>query len=170
MATMALDQMGLNIVDARIITTNTGYTLDTFIVLDAIGNTIHNPIHIQEIMARLEQHLSQSLKPIRVNRRRPRQLQHFSIPTQVFFSCDHHNRYTIVDLITTDRPGLLAQVGLAFMHCNLRVLNAKIATFGERVEDVFFITDQDNRPLETDKQFNTLQQAITSNLEEDDGS
>ena len=170
MTTMALDQMGLNIVDARIITTNTGYTLDTFIVLDAIGNTIHNPIHIQEIMANLKQRLTQGLRTVRINRRRPRQLKHFSIATQVFFSCDHHNRHTIVELITTDRPGLLAQVGLAFMNCDLRLINAKIATFGERVEDVFFITDQQNRPLETDEQFHALRQAITTNLEENEAS
>ncbi len=158
---MALDQMGLNVVDARIFTTNTGFTLDTFIVLDSMGSTIHNPDRIQDIVLNLKQHLTcTNLDSMKISRRPARQLKHFSIETQVLFSCDQHNRYTIAELIATDRPGLLAQVSRAFIECNVRIHNAKIVTFGEKVEDIFFITDQENRPLEESHQFDELRTAI----------
>ena len=164
---MALDQMGLNIVDARIITTRSSYTLDTFIVLDSMGNSIHNPERIHEIILNLRQHLlGTRLDAMKITRRAPRQLKHFTIETQVSFSCDRHNRYTIAELITTDRPGLLARVGRAFVECNVRLHNAKIVTFGEKVEDIFFITDQNNRPLEDSGQLERLRATILKYLEE----
>ncbi len=166
MTAMALDRMGLDIVDARIITTRNGYTLDTYIVLDAMGQPIRSPAHLQDIMTGLRQHLLHgSLADMQISRRTARRLRHFTIPTEVTFSCDPHNRYTIAELVTSDRPGLLARVGRAFVACGVRVHHAKIATFGERVEDVFYITDQHNRPLEDEERMQRLRTAIIEQLE-----
>ncbi|MEJ2686165.1 MAG: [protein-PII] uridylyltransferase, partial [Gammaproteobacteria bacterium] len=95
----------------------------------------------------------------------PRQFRHFPIPTQVQFSSDEARERTIVELITADRPGLLSQVGRAFTDCGIRLQNAKIATFGSRAEDVFFITDQDNHPLADSAQFECLKQTLISYLD-----
>jgi [protein-PII] uridylyltransferase len=65
-----------------------------------------------------------------------------------------------MELITADRPGLLSRIGRAFADCNVRLWNAKIATLGARAEDVYYITDLDNRPLTDEKQFACLEQAI----------
>ncbi|TDJ28912.1 MAG: hypothetical protein E2O55_04145, partial [Gammaproteobacteria bacterium] len=59
-----------------------------------------------------------------------------------------------------DRPGLLAQIGKLFVEQNVRLQNAKIATLGERAEDVFFVTTEDNRPLDE-----ATSQALISSLE-----
>lgn len=77
----------------------------------------------------------------------PRRLRHFRTQTQINFSLDERNNRTVLELITGDRPGLLAQVGYAFSLCGIRINNAKIVTVGERAEDVFFITDANNEPL-----------------------
>ena len=167
--TMALAQLGLDIVDARIITTRHGYTLDTYIVLDSTGRPIHSAAQGEEIASFLREAITQvDTRPTRVTRRAPRQLKHFSIPTEIAFSDDLHHRYTIAELITTDRPGLLAQIGQAFVECGVRVQNAKIATFGERVEDVFFITDRHDKPLARAEQFDALRDAIVRRLNERD--
>ena len=167
--TMALSQLGLDIVDARIITTRHGYTLDTYIVLDSKGHPIHSAKEGEDIAIYLRDAITQvDARPTRVSRRPPRQLKHFSIPTEIAFSDDLHHRYTIAELITTDRPGLLAQVGQAFVECGVRVQNAKIATFGERVEDVFFITDRHDEPLARAEQFDALRDAIVRRLNEHD--
>ena len=171
MITMALDQLGLNIHDARIITSRHGYTLDTFIVLDASGSAIRNSYRVQEIIASLKDQLKRkSIDSIRVTRRIARQLKHFPIPTQVNFSTDRQNRYTIAELITADRPGLLARVGQALVKCGVRVQNAKIATIGARVEDVFFITDKNNNPLHSESQYSALRDAIIAYLSDDETS
>ena len=167
LTTSAIDQLGLNILSARVITTRDGYTLDTYIVLEDNGKTIRDPQRIQEVKDTIARRIAQrDVGTARVARRATRQLRHFLIPTQVVFSDDIHRRYTIMELVTVDRPGLLARVGRAFVNCGVRLQNAKIATFGERVEDVFFITDRSNRPLDDESQLARLRDTITEYLDE----
>ena len=52
-----------------------------------------------------------------------------------------------MEVIAADRPGLLARIGWALADARVRIRNAKIATFGERAEDVFYVTDEYNQPL-----------------------
>jgi len=72
----------------------------------------------------------------------------FSTPVQIGVSHDALNQRTVLELVSGDRPGLLAQVGKLFVEHNVRLRNAKIATLGERAEDVFFVTTEDNKPLD----------------------
>nr|AQQ74501.1 hypothetical protein [uncultured bacterium] len=167
LTTTALDQLGLNILSARIITTRDGYTLDTYLVLDEAGKPIADPLRIEEIRRTVAQRIAQQdVGAARVTRRATRQLRHFLIPTQVVFSDDLDRRYTVMELVTVDRPGLLARVGRAFVEHGVRVQDAKIATFGERVEDVFFITDRNNHPIEDERRLSRLAQTITETLDE----
>jgi [protein-PII] uridylyltransferase len=93
-------------------------------------------------------------------------LRHFNTPTQVDFSDDTRNNRTSIELLTGDQPGLLAQVGYLFARHGLRVQNAKIATIGERAEDVFFLTDEANQPLSPDVR-QQLRSDLLSVFEED---
>ena len=52
-----------------------------------------------------------------------------------------------MEVVTRDRPGLLSRIAGALTSCGIRLQNAKIATYGERAEDIFFITDRDKKPL-----------------------
>ena len=69
------------------------------------------------------------------------------MPTRVLIEQDPANERTVLELIAPDRPGLLARVGRIFMEQEIALSAAKIATLGERVEDVFFITDRNAAPL-----------------------
>ena len=40
-----------------------------------------------------------------------------------------------------DRPGLLYELTTALSKLNLNIASAHVATFGERVVDVFYVTD-----------------------------
>ena len=55
---------------------------------------------------------------------------------------------TQMTLVCSDRPGLLAQVAAILREHRLRVHDARIATFGERVEDFFQLTDESDQPLD----------------------
>ncbi|HLA74681.1 MAG TPA: [protein-PII] uridylyltransferase, partial [Gammaproteobacteria bacterium] len=146
--TSTLDQMGLTIHDARIITANNGFTLNTFIVLEETGAAIQGAHRIAEIADTLKQQLlNTDHRAAQVTRRARRQLKHFPLPTQVVFTPDERNQRTVLEVVTADRPGLLSSVGKAFMKCGVRLQNAKIATLGARAEDIFFITDMHNRPI-----------------------
>ena len=68
--------------------------------------------------------------------------------TTVTFPPQNSNGHTMVEVIAGDRPGLLSRIGQAFDQCGVRVHSAKVATIGERAEDVFLVTDERNRPIE----------------------
>jgi [protein-PII] uridylyltransferase len=146
--TAVLDQMGLNVVDARLITSANGFSLETYVVLEDSGAVISDAVRLREMERGLWRNLQQPEdSPATVTRRAPRQVRMFSTPTQVNFSLDTRNDRTILELVAADRPGLLCEVGKVFKAERVAINGAKIMTVGERAEDVFYITDMDGRLL-----------------------
>lgn len=144
----AIEQLGLSIHDARIATSSDDWTLNTFILLDDDGEAIREPSRLEAIRRHLVEELDDPDDyPQIVSRHTPRQLKHFKVPIEVIIEQDPANARTSLELVAPDRPGLLARVGRIFMEQNISLSAAKIATLGERVEDVFFITDKQGRPL-----------------------
>jgi len=167
----AMAQLNLNIHDARILTSTSQFTLDTYIVLEAEGGSIgENPERIKQI----RQGLIDALKnpdeyPSIIQRRVPRQLKHFAFAPQVTIHNDAKRPVTVLELTAPDRPGLLARVGRIFVDFDLSLQNAKIATLGERVEDVFFVTDANNQQLSDPELCIRLQNAIIEQLSDANG-
>ena len=71
----------------------------------------------------------------------------FHTPTHIALSVDERNRRSVLELTAGDRPGLLCEVGQVLVQERTELHAAKIMTVGERAEDVFYLTDFDNRPL-----------------------
>jgi [protein-PII] uridylyltransferase len=148
--TAVLDQLGLNIVDARITPTGDGFSLDLYHVLedDGAGVTDHDRrVEIEQALWRSVQGPEDA--PLSVSRRAPRQARMFNTPTQIALSIDERNRRSVLELTAGDRPGLLCDVGKVLLEERVELHAAKIMTVGERAEDVFYLTDFDNRPLGT---------------------
>lgn len=144
----ALDQLQLTVLDARIITSPSRFSLDTYFVLDENNEPIKDLRRLDQIRSTLIVTLSHPDRfPEIVSRRMPRQLKHFSVKTDVTISNDIINQRTVVEIITLDRPGLLARIGRIFMEHGVNLQNARIATLGERAEDVFFLTDANQQPI-----------------------
>jgi [protein-PII] uridylyltransferase len=74
----------------------------------------------------------------------------FSTKTVVNFDNDLTNQRTVMELAAGDRPGLLSTVGQTFIEFGINIETAKILTIGERAEDVFYIVDEDSKPLADD--------------------
>ncbi|HZO22884.1 MAG TPA: [protein-PII] uridylyltransferase [Steroidobacteraceae bacterium] len=146
--TAVLDQLGLNIVDARITPTGDGFSLGLYHVLEDDGAPITDHDRHSEIEYALWRSVQQPEdSPFAVSRRAPRQARMFNTPTHVAVSIDERNRRSVLELTASDRPGLLSDVGKVLMEERLQLHDAKIMTVGERAEDVFFITDFEQRPL-----------------------
>lgn len=145
----ALTELNLSIQDARLYSSESGYVLDTFYVLDENRKPLTNNAELrQSIQTALqnELRLTDNYREI-VGRRMPRRLKYFKTPTRCYINTDMIRECSVLEVISPDRPGLLACIGNVFMEYGIQLLNAKISTLGERVEDVFFITDEDGRPL-----------------------
>jgi [protein-PII] uridylyltransferase len=147
--TAVLDQMGINVVDARLIQSANGFSLETYVVLEDNGALITDPARLQEIERGLWRALeAKEDLPLTVTRRAARQVRMFTTPTQVNFSVDSRSERTILELIAGDRPGLLSDVGKVFRAERVALNGAKIMTVGERAEDVFYITGADGGLLD----------------------
>jgi [protein-PII] uridylyltransferase len=147
-ATAVIDQLGMTIVDARIVPIANGYSLDTYIFME-----LDQRIDIDESrIGKVRRNLSRTLtvaddEKVTVTRPAPRQVRMFSTTTVVRFTQDAAQRRTIMELVAADRPGLLSTVGQAFIEVGIDIETAKILTIGERAEDVFYIADENGEPL-----------------------
>lgn len=168
-ATM-MDRLGLSIHDARFCTSRQGYTLNTLIVLEQDGQVPRDPARLEEIRLEMVRALKDPEQfPALVQLHTPRQLKHFTLPTQVYISNDANQQRTLVEVVTPDRPGLLARIGRIFVEFDLLLQNAKIATLGERVEDVFFVTQRDGAPIADPDLCLRLQQRLCDELDRQAG-
>lgn len=153
--TATLDQLGLTILDARIITTGDQYVLNSFQVLEQSGEAITDLIREVHICNALRQSLiTRKLKMAKNIRKQSRQAKHFPIDTTITFLDDPSGRHTVIELVTTDRSGLLSTVGHAFNELGIQLHDAKITTIGSRAEDMFYVTDRNSQPVtdEAEKQ------------------
>ena len=149
--TTVLDRLGLSIVDARILTSRSNRALDTYLILEADGKPITEEFRMADIRRALEKALAKPEElPSHSARRASRQLRHFDVPLRVEAELNREQNVTAIEITASDQPGLLSKIARAFLDRGIRVHNARIATVGERVDDVFFVTDQENRPLGDD--------------------
>ena len=158
-----LDRMGFAIHQARVLVGPQGAVFDTFEVLPADAYATRDPADIEH---GLGQALARPLEGVRTSRRAvPRQLKHFRFAPRIEFGITPDGRRTILGLVAPDRPGLLSDVAQVLRRQGLRVHDARIATFGERAEDVFQITDEHDQPLtDTDTQA-ALRDALRAGLD-----
>ena len=164
--TSVLDRLRLSVLDARIVTSRSGMSLDSFLVLDAEGRALRDGGQI----ARLQRTLLQTLAhaPYRADvapRAAARSLRHFPIALRIEFSVQPVRGRSQLAIVCADRPGLLAAVAHLFRECRIRVHDARIATFGERVEDFFLISDENDAALDAPAQ-QRLREALARGLQQ----
>ncbi|MDX1513677.1 MAG: [protein-PII] uridylyltransferase, partial [Gammaproteobacteria bacterium] len=164
--TSLLGRLGLNILDSRIITADNGMTMDSYVVHDMQTGGPCGPDRLPELARRLSEALKNPAGTRQVDDRLPRrQLRHFSISTEVSFGNEPQKGRTVLEVVARDRPGLLARIGWALADQKVRLQNAKIATIGERAEDVFFVTDSRNRPLDPAR-FDAIRNEVVKSVDE----
>src|SRR5882757_2473873 len=135
---------GANIVDAQIFTTTDGLALDTIAVsreferdedearravriADSIERALRGELRLPDVMAK--------------RAARKARLKAFVVEPEVMLNNQWSNRYTVIEVTGLDRPGLLYELTATISKLNLNIASAHVATFGERVVDVFYVTD-----------------------------
>ncbi len=141
-----LDRLGLDVVDARLLSAR-GLVFDTFELLDADTLAALDVERAHALEAELAQGLgARELDPRIARRGLPRRLRHFRRAPSIEYGAA--GAATQLALVASDQPGLLAQVAQAFREAGVRVHDARIATFGERAEDFFVLSDENDRQLD----------------------
>ena len=158
----AFEQLGMEILDARIVTTDGGYVLNSYLIVDANGEPIDEQSKRDRITEYLRKVIANPQEPVATKTHRiPRQMKSFTTPTVINFNQDERTETTVLEVYTADHPGLLSKIGKAFTECNIVLKNAKIITIGERAEDIFYVTDSDGNQITSD----TIQQHIQKSIE-----
>ena len=163
-----LDQLSLSVQDARIYQTQSEYTFSSYTLLTQENKSIPDDTKtLQKIRETICQQLAQdNYYSSIISRRISRQLTLFSTPSKVNFTVDSSNHYTLVEVISPDRPGLLAVIGDIFSHYNIIVCKAIISIVGEKAVDLFFITNSEGQLLEDDTIKQSLQDEICQKLDQ----
>jgi len=133
-----------NIVDAQIYTTTDGLALDTIAVSREFEHDEDEARRAARIGDVIEKAVRGQIKlPEVVSKRAPPKgrLEAFAIEPEVTINNQWSQRYTVVEVTGLDRPGLLYELTTTLSRLNLNIASAHVATFGERVVDVFYVTD-----------------------------
>lgn len=161
--TAVLGQLQLNVLSATINTTDAGFALDTFHVLDANNLPIEDPMRIDEVRQTLIHELGVSRDLSSVNAQRPsRRLKYFSVSTQVEFQ-PHESGFTNARITAADRPGIQWNIGQVLTDAGFNIHAARISTLGERIDDVFQLSNNNGQPL-SDNEQDTVSQLIKAEI------
>jgi [protein-PII] uridylyltransferase len=135
---------GANIVDAQIFTSTDGRALDTIAVSREFEQDDDESRRASRIADTIEKTLSGTLKLPEVVARRSAakgRIKAFAVEPDVTINNQWSNRYTVIEVTGLDRPGLLYELTATLSKLSLNITSAHVATFGERVVDVFYVTD-----------------------------
>jgi [protein-PII] uridylyltransferase len=135
------ERAGYNIVEARVYTTEHGYALNSFIVLDQNDKSIS----YRDLLNYFEYELTQKLAANKlpqspVQGRISRQVKHMPISTSASIRVARNTNHHLLEIVANDRPGLLSKLASMFLKHQVQLHNAKINTLGNRAEDTFVIS------------------------------
>ncbi|MBC8493853.1 MAG: [protein-PII] uridylyltransferase [bacterium] len=151
-----VEKMGLDIVDAKILTTKDKRAYNTVSILqdnNLDGLDLHQLI--KDELSRPEENVS-----------KPRQRfshQYFEHKTQIKMSENKKWHLSKLEIDTLDRVGVLSNIAYVFYRLDISIVNARVSTVGERVEDVFYIHNIQGDPLTSDQQ-SILEKALIERL------
>ena len=139
----ALALVGANVVDARTYTTKDGYATSVFWIQDSEGS----PYAIERLH-RLRRTIERTLRgevvvrdAVKTKDRLKKRERPFKVPTAITFDNEGSEIYTIIEVDTRDRPGLLYDLTRALTSAHVYINSAVIATYGEQAVDSFYVKD-----------------------------
>lgn len=148
----ALALAGANVVDARTYTSTDGVATAAFWIQDREGNPYE-----RARLTRLRNSVSRTLKGEIVAReafkdrdRLKKREKEFIVPTRISFDNVGSDIYTIIEVETRDRPGLLFDLTRTLTANNISISSAIITTYGEQAVDVFYVKDLFGLKLHTE--------------------
>jgi [protein-PII] uridylyltransferase len=164
---------GANIVDAQIYTTTDGLALDTIAVSREFEHNEDEARRALRIADAIEKALQGDLKLPEVVAKHgaPKgRLKAFAIEPEVMINNQWSNRYTVVEVTGLDRPGLLYELTATLSKLSLNIASAHVATFGERVVDVFYVTDLFGAKIESQPRQAAIKRALVNLFISGEGS
>ena len=148
----------INILGSRIISLNNNDIIDVFWVTSSIQKAIVEKNEqervIQNITASLNQEELETYQPLFQTKIKVEVEPRITIDNQM------SKLVTTFQILSGDRQGLLMDILQIFHDQNMSVQSAKISTYGEKVFDIFQITDFKNKKVKDTKILKTLEDQL----------
>mgnify|MGYP003110642307 CR=1 FL=1 len=164
----ALALVGANVVDARTYTSKDGFATAVFWIQDADGHPFE-----ESRLPRLRQMIQKTLKgevvprdAIKSRDKLRKRERAFRVPTHITFDNDGSEIYTIIEVDTRDRPGLLYDLTRTLAAANVYIASAVIATYGEQVVDTFYVKDMFGLKFHTESKRVALEKKLRTAIDE----
>jgi [protein-PII] uridylyltransferase len=166
--TGALALVGANIRDARTYTSKDGYATAIFWIQDGEGKPFE-----EARLPRLRQMIQRTIRGEVVTREALKDRDKikkreaaFEVPTRVSFDNTGSDIYTIVEVDTRDRPGLLYDLTRTLAANNVYIASAVIATYGEQAVDSFYVKDMFGLKFHSESRQKALERKLREAIEQ----
>lgn len=165
---IVLDSLDLSVQSAKVYTDDDGLCFNSYMVMPRDGNPVVSDIRrLEKIEGALATALANLHEPAElIARRVPRQLQQLYSAATVTISEGSQPRTSTLTITAADHPGVLALIGSLLSERKLTVLSASITTLGERIEDVFTVTDAQGLPLPNNEETRTFERELAAAIDE----
>ncbi len=164
----AIAASGASIVDARIFTTNDGMALDVFTIQDLNGKAFDRADRLSRLSSTIERTLFGEFKLARELPKQqdnlPRRADVFTVEPRVLIDNRASSTHTVVEVNGRDRPALLYDLTRAFFDLSLTIGHARIATYGERAVDVFYVKDLFGLKIENENKLKVIRSRLLEPL------
>jgi [protein-PII] uridylyltransferase len=170
---------GANILAAQIFTLANGMALDTFWIQeggglsDGGGVAFARPEKLAKLSILIEQALSGRLRireALAKSPMVPPRTRVFTVPPRVLVDNQASRTHTLIEINGRDRRGLLFEVTRTLTELGLQISTAKIATYGERVVDVFYVKDVFGLKIDEEAKIKRIRDRLLAVLVEPEAS
>jgi [protein-PII] uridylyltransferase len=164
----AFEKLNLNIQGARIFTSDNDYCMDTYMVLEASGKPVgNNPTRLAEIEKVVTDYLNSDMTAISpAHVRQSRKDKYFSHGIEINWLNSPERDYSTIEVNCPDQSGIIASIGKVFANNEINLKDARLTTLGERVEDLFFVTDHSDKPIDKQETIDKITAELKAELEQ----
>jgi [protein-PII] uridylyltransferase len=152
-----------NIIGAQIFTTTDGMALDTILLQREFSDEADEKRRAQRVadtitkalrgQMRLREALAQAKKP-------EYRVESFEVEPRVIIDNTSSNKHTVIEINGRDRVGLLHHLTDALFQLNLNIASAHVTTYGEKVIDVFYVTDLTGAKIENESRHRRIKDTL----------
>ncbi len=164
----ALALVGADIKDARTFTSKDGWATAAFWIQDSEGSP-YEARRLPRLRNMIERTLWGEIQPTEAMRSRDKMKKRekaFNVPTSIAFDNDGSEIYTIIEVDTRDRAGLLYDLTRTLADDNIQISSAVIATYGEQVVDSFYVKDMFGLKLYSENRQRSLERKLRDAIEQ----
>jgi [protein-PII] uridylyltransferase len=167
--TGALSAMEINIVNAKIFTNSSNIAVDVIWIQDKENRPIIDNSRIERIKEKISNYIKSEIKSQSPTKPRlkNKRINAFTVPVAVKIMNNISSDYTVIEVSGKDRPSILHELAKAINFLDLNLFRAQVATFGERVVDVFYVLDSQNKKIEHHNSKKSIERKLLQVLSDD---